>query len=495
MRNSTVKLVAIIICLALIITSFSFVFFLPSAYGATYGKDYTSDKNMNLSQRNEYLQERIGLLLQYIDFLDRSYKDDVELRDIVDGAFLGATNALNDKYTEYYVTQEDKESFITYVDNNYYGIGVTMAPDSQGVLIEDVRIDSPADKAGVLIGDIITSVQGTSLAGQSTSFAANLLRGENGTKVNFTILRSGKSMNFSVTRAPLSDMSVQHSTFISNPEIGYIRISSFDADTAEEFSNQLDRLKKESSITSLVIDLRNNGGGYIEQAELIAERLLDNCIITQYETQGRVIKTIRAKDGIKETMPIVVLVNENSASASELLSAALQDNGIKLVGTNTFGKGYGQEMVELADGHSTKYSSFYFLSPKGRRITTAGLTPDYLVRNVELSAAELQNLRAAYDGLISFDLKDKPSKGQKSLTVYAAQQRLALLGFDTSLNAIMDDKTVQAVRDFQQSAGLYAYGVVDYSTQNQLDLLVAAYVSGSGNEDKQLEKALELLKH
>ncbi|MBO4725168.1 MAG: PDZ domain-containing protein [Firmicutes bacterium] len=496
MGKSTVKLVAILIALALIITSFSFVFFLPAAYGATntYAEQAKQkEDSMTDEEKADVLLNRLNFLYQYINYVDQNYKDEVEINDLIDGAFNGVTNALGDQFSEYFLTQESADAFTTYVENTFVGIGVRITTTADGGSeITGLIEGGPAEKIGIKAGDRIAAVDGEDATHWDSTVSSQHLRGEKGTTVKVTVIRDGQKLDFTIKRDTVSDASVSYS-MLEDSDIGYIYINKFDVDTATEFKTDYEQLLALGA-KAFLLDLRENGGGYTNQAEKIADYIMEGVTIDQYEQQGVVYQTNKANDGHKISEPMVVLVNGNTASSAELLAGALQQGGYKLVGDKTYGKGFSQVMQSLVDGHSFKLSTSYFLVGNGVKITTEGLTPDYLVTSGTLSAEEREAFAAAAENFASFPLTEKPAKGASGLTVYAAQQRLGALGYDTSYNSMMDDKTVAAVKAFQKDYGLYAYGTLDLTTQKTLDTAVKTAASGLDNAEAQEEKALEVLK-
>jgi carboxyl-terminal processing protease len=496
MGKSTVKLVAIVIALALIITSFSFVFFLPSAFGATT-TDFAEqaklkESDMTGRDKEDIVIKRLNVLYQYINYLDNNYKDEVEVNDLVDGAFEGVISALEDPFSEYFVTQESANAFATYVENTFVGIGVRLSTtESGGSQITGLIEGGPAEKVGIKEGDLLISVDGEDATHWDSTVSSQHLRGEEGTTVKVTVLRDGKKVDFTIKRATVSDASISYA-MLDDGITGYIHIVKFDADTASEFKIDYEQLLALGA-TQFILDLRENGGGYTYQAERIADYIMEGVTIDQYEQQGVVFQTNKANDGHKVSEPIVVLVNGNTASSAELLAGSLQQAGYKLVGSKTYGKGFSQLVQSLVDGHSFKLSTSYFLVGDGVRITTEGLTPDYIVASGILSEEERAAFKAEADKFAAFTLSDKPAKGASGLTVYAAQQRLGALGYDTSYTSVMDEKTVAAVKQFQKEYGLYPYGTLDLTTQKALDTLVATVAAGLDNSVAQEEKALEVL--
>ncbi len=496
MKSSTVKLVAIIIALALIITSLSFVVFMPMAYGLTddLTKQVTlKDSEMTDDEKSEVMINRLNLLYQYINLLDYNYKDEVDINDLIDGAYKGTTEALGDKFSEYYETVTGAQEFTEYVNNTFVGIGVRISTTAEGSTVIDALIaGGPAEKVGLKPGDIFVKIDGEDASKWDNSIVSQHLRGEENTSVSVTVLRGGKTYDYTIKRSKVSDSSMTGVMTLFEG-IGYIDINKFDQDTSDEFAIIYDQLSEQGA-KAYIIDLRDNTGGYTDQAEKIADYILEGHIITQYETQGNIVTTKKANDGHKLSEPIVLLVNKNTASSAELLAGALQEAGYKLVGDKTYGKGYSQVMKTLVDGHDFKLSTTYFLvGDKGKKITTEGLTPDYYVAGSGLSAEELAAVGEEASKFAAFSYADKPSAGMSGLTVYAAQQRLGILGYDTSFTGTLDAQTIAAMKTFQGDYGLFAYAVLDFSTQKMLDAALLQLTSGNTNSGAQEERAVEVI--
>ena len=321
-------------------------------------------------------------------------------------------------------------------------------------------------------------------------FRSNMLRGDAGTSVTVTVRRSGGEFTFTLIRENIKHVSISHEMIEGN--IGYISLLGFETNGAAEFkAAKADLIKKGAK--SLIVDVRDNPGGLVDTAIAIADEFIAKGDIVHYRERGKIVETVRAKEKTIEKVPVVLLINENSASASELLAGALKDNkAATLVGTTTYGKGVAQVVGYTSGGQPFTISIFYFLTPNKDDIQHIGVAPDYFVRN---SAGEfrLEAMRL-YQSFAPFTENEKPEPGDTGLNVFAAQQRLSLLGYTPSHNAVMDEATVAAVKAFQREAGLYAYGKLDLTTMRKLDESTFAYISNDSSEDLQLKKAIELLK-
>jgi carboxyl-terminal processing protease len=291
----------------------------------------------------------------------------------MEGVYKGLFWGIGDPYSAYLTEQEYNDIMIS-TTGEYQGIGVTIAPDDNGLINVVSPIDgSPADKAGVKTGDKIISVGGKTYDGSSIDQAVAAMRGKPGTKVDLIVLRGENEMEFSITRANIVMQSVRSEVLDGN--IGYIRISSFEEKTAEDFQSQL-RDMEVKRVKGLVIDLRDNGGGLVDSSVQIADMLLDEGVVTYTEDRKGEKEYYKAKAG-KTDLPYVILVNGGTASASEILTAAVKDHkGGKIVGTNTYGKGIIQSIEQLTNGDAVKLTIMQYFSPNGSVIHKVGIKPD-----------------------------------------------------------------------------------------------------------------------
>ncbi|WPC42263.1 S41 family peptidase [Clostridium sp. JS66] len=297
---------------------------------------------------------------------------------------------LNDPYSEYFSKQEQQD-FVNVIDNKMYGIGIYMEIIPEGVKISSVINNSPASEAGIKAGDIITSANGTSLAGVASKQAASYIQGEEGTTVNLVIKRGDSQLNFAVTRREISIPTVEGKMLNNNA--AYIQVSSFGSDTSELFTQKLKELKMKNP-EFYIIDLRNNGGGYMSTALDMAGNFIgENRAIIIENKQGQKTGYLASDKGSVIDKPVFFLVNENTASASEILSAAVKDyNKAFFIGTTTYGKGVAQQMFPLSDGSYLKLTVEKFYSPKGNVIQKTGITPDFKVEDANTLALPVADL-------------------------------------------------------------------------------------------------------
>jgi len=496
MSNRTTKIIVYIIVIAMILSSFSFIFFLTPANGTEARNVYgTSLSTQTLygqlsAQEQRLLRDRLNELESYIRFIQENFKDEVDLTTLIDGAFEGSINALGDPYSFIFTSPEAGQGFMENVLGEYVGIGVTITLNAEGLCrVEEAIVGGPAEAAGIRSGDLIIRIDGQELTGKNINEIAALLRGEIGTAVAVTVLRSGTQREFTITRERISQISVEYEILDGN--IGYILIKSFNLRTARDFRDARAYLVRNGA-TSLIIDLRNNSGGLINVAIDVANELISEGYVVHLKARGEVLESISATGGARNTLNTVLLVNEYSASASEILAGALQDNGVAtLVGNTTFGKGVAQAMEYTSGGMSYNLSVFHFVTPNYNIIHDRGIMPDYVVRN---SLGELRvQAQALFETFAPFAGDVRPEAGDTGLNVFAAQQRLALLGFDVNLTATMDEQTVNAVMRFQSENELWSYARLDFTTMRVIDEVTLAYINNDSEEDLQLLKAKQLL--
>lgn len=478
------KIVALIVAVAMIITSFSFVMMVPGLFGKGGSVVYAASTE-------EYLDLQMENLKQYMEYIRKNYKDDISFTQMIKGAFEGVTDSLGDPYSVYYGASGEGENFVESVTGEFSGVGLSIENYNGKCRVVAPIPNTPAEKSGIISGDIVTRINGVDISSKTLNEAATMMRGAEGTKVTLVIDRGGKTLSFTLTRAKIKTVSVNSEVLEQN--IGYIQITSFDNDTNKEFSAALEELERKG-ITALIIDVRNNPGGLVNTAMEVANQLMPKGPIAHFMQKNKIVETYSASGSADFDLPAVLLVNEGSASASEILAGALQDSKTAtLVGSTTYGKGVAQQITDFTDGSSMKLSMYYFLTPDKKKIDQVGITPDYTVHNGSEDEARL--LAEEYAAFAPMIEKVKPVAGSVGLNVFGAQQRLSMLGYPVKATGTMDDATVAAVKKFQSENKLYAGGVLDYTTMDMLDKASAAYITAAKDgQDLQLKKAIELLK-
>ncbi len=315
-------------------------------------------------------------LNKYKAIIDKYYLGEVDEEKLKEGAIKGYIEGLEDPYTEY-ISKEDMEDYLQDTKGNFVGIGIYMVKDTQNNKIQVLSPikNSPAEVAGILPGDLILSVDGVAYNADDMSVVSSKIKGEEGSHVQLEILRGTETKNFDIIRENIKVNPVEGK--VLSDHIGYIAFSSFDENTAEDFKTEYEALQKQG-IQSLIIDLRNNGGGIVDEALKIADYITDKGSILLYEVDKNNKEEVKKseKDPFIK-MPIVILTNENTASSSEILAGALKDLGkAKTCGIKTYGKGVIQQVLTLPDGSGLKITCEKYLTPNKTEINKVGIEPD-----------------------------------------------------------------------------------------------------------------------
>lgn len=296
-------------------------------------------------------------------------------------AIRGMMNSVHDKYTVFLTPKEYAALNQGLNGGSFAGTGIVIQQDSQTKYIDvsNVVPNGPADKAGIQQDDVIMAINGLSTKGLTLQQASSHLRGKAGTKVQLTIERDGKQLPqpISITRAVIQELSV-YEKMLPN-KIGYVDLTVFGRDTGSELTQALDRLQQEGA-RAIVMDLRDNGGGYLDAALDVSSKFIASGPIVSVESRASNVTTYEAENTAIPPLPLAVLVNGHTASASEITSGAIQDSGVgTIIGTKTFGKGVVQEILPLPDGSAIKITDARYLTPHNRNINHLGITPDIVV--------------------------------------------------------------------------------------------------------------------
>lgn len=313
---------------------------------------------------------------KYRKIIDKYYLGEVDESKLEEGAIKGYIEGLDDPYTEY-ISKDDMDTYLDDTMGNFVGIGIYMIKNTKYDKIQVLSTikGSPAENAGIQAGDLIVSVDGVEYKADDMTAVSNKIKGEEGTKVTVELLRGSENVKYELTRSKVKVNQVEGK--VISDDIGYIKFTSFDETTAEDFKKQYQELAKKN-IKSLIIDLRNNGGGIVDKALEIADYIADKDSVLLYEVDKNNKETVRkAKTDPIINMPIVILTNENTASASEILAGALKDLGkAKTVGTTTYGKGVIQQILKLNDGSGLKITIEEYQTPNKNKINKVGIEPD-----------------------------------------------------------------------------------------------------------------------
>lgn len=328
---------------------------------------------INKSEENDGI---VAQLNKYRTIIDKYFLGNIDEEKLKEGAVKGYIEGLGDPYTEY-ISKDEMKDYLEDTKGNFVGIGIYMTTDAEQNLIKVLATmkGSPAENVGIKAGDLIKSVNDEIYTAKDLGTISSKIKGEEGTFVKLKILREGKELEFNIEREKIIVNQVEGKVIENN--IGYIRIPSFDETTASEFKEKYKELKNQN-IKGLIIDLRNNGGGIVTESLKIADYVADKDSVLLYEIDKNKKETIKkSKEDPIVNVPVIILVNENTASASEILAGALKDLGkAKIVGKKTYGKGIIQEILTLTDGSGLKITTEEYQTPNKTKIHEVGIEPD-----------------------------------------------------------------------------------------------------------------------
>ncbi len=405
--------------------------------------------------------------------------------DLLNQAMVGMTNFEVDPNTGY-MTSEESAAFTQSIDLGFVGIGVSYYEVDGKFVIERVFRSSPAEKAGVQAGDIISKVDGMSVEGVSSDDVVALVKGEIGSEVVIEFIRQNKPIEMTIIRDEIENTTY---SYITEDNIGVLEISQFGSTTGNEAENHLNYML-DNNVEDLIIDLRDNGGGYLTSLLDVAGFLLpDDTVVLKQEARDGSMEINKVTSGkyMPEFKEVVVLVNENSASASEVLTAALSEQrGATIVGTTTFGKGTVQIPKMFSDGSSLKYTVAQWLTPNDEKIHEVGIAPDKEVFLHDIFYAYIPTLEEGT--VIEFDTVAEE--------VRVAQLALDLLGYGVDrTDGYFDKSTVSAIKDFQEDMDIAETGDIDSETMTLLTTeVVRAWSINREEYDVQFDAAVDLLK-
>ena len=319
-----------------------------------------------------------------------NYYDKVNKEELIDAGIKGMINYLDDPYATYF-DGTSSTTFNQTLEGNYEGIGVEVTADNNKVKITKVFADTPAKKAGLKVGDYITKVNGTSTEGKTLSEVVSSIKNAKSKEVEITITRDNQEHTIKVTRSNVDMPYTSSKVYEENgKKIGYLKIEMFSNNITKQVKKELESLKKKN-IDKLVIDVRDNPGGYLTQVtEILSLFMNKKSVIYQLQTKNNKQKVYGTSSKATYNYPVVVLINENSASASEILASAFKETyGAQVVGVNSYGKGTVQKTGDLNNGDTIKYTVQKWLTPKGNWINEKGVTP---TKEVKLELKENETL-------------------------------------------------------------------------------------------------------
>ncbi|MBQ2663006.1 MAG: S41 family peptidase [Clostridia bacterium] len=411
---------------------------------------------------------------QISDYISELYIDDYSKSEIMakglskylDGndpvlvELLKATLESLDDYSEFYTEEEYKE-YIEDLNHIYYGIGVVMRRQEDGTvgIVDFAEGSDNAQKAGFKIGDVFSKINGEDVTGMGVDEIRERVVGEEGTTVDITVLRDGKEIELNAERVAVNGFSVNY--YMLRDNIGYIRIISFSTETAAEFEKALQYMR-DNNAKKIILDLRNNGGGLISSAVDVAKAIVPKGKIADLKCRDSRYDATYSSTLNKKEFDFAVLVNEGTASASELLAGALQDSKAgTLIGTTTYGKAVFQNSFSLKNGAVFKLTVGEYLTRNGRKINKIGLTPDLVVEN-EITKLDTSKMK-------QFNFTPS-SLGERCDNARAAKERLNYLGFfGGEINDVYDYDLFEAIKAFQSANNIFSYGVLDATTQRRID--------------------------
>ncbi|MCT4607143.1 MAG: S41 family peptidase [Marinisporobacter sp.] len=431
------------------------------------------------------LDERLAYLKSMIQYIEKNYDGKVTEEELMEGAYKGVFEVL-DPHSNYF----EKDEYGKFEIDNigvYGGIGATISVVEGKLVIAGFMENSPAKRAGLKIEDRIESINDEAISKYNSKEGIDLLLGEPGTKVKLGIKRKGQEsiQCFYVQREIIKINPVQFK--VIDHHIGYICIAEFNQNTSENVKKALKELKAKN-IRGIILDLRGNLGGLLQESVKVADEFVPKGPVVHVNYKNKKRETHYAKKE-KINMPVVVLVNQLTASASEIVSGAIQDTKSgTIVGTKTYGKGTVQQTLPITNGGGIKLTIAEYLTPNERSINGIGIQPDIVVKNNRAIS------KAVIGSLVSMAEDKNFSLGERGLNVYGAQQRLKLLGYEkVEATSILDGVTLNALKDFQKSNGLEVNGILDLKTRDRINANIEQIANGE-LKDLQLEKGIEVLK-
>ncbi len=392
-KNQNLKILMTIIITAIITFSVTLLWM----YG---NKEETfSSTNIGTALKSDKLSTKLKLIKSKID---NEYIGDVDENKLIEWAVKGYVEGLGDIYSDYF-TPEEMQEYTQDTLGEYVGIGVYITRDTNAnkILISGTIKNSPAEQAELKAGDILTAVDGIPCTGDDFDHITDKIKGKMGTKVKIKVLRNNEEKEFEIERKNVEIIRVTSQMLDNN--IGYIYISSFDGTkVAEQFEEEYNNLKRQGA-TSLIVDLRNNGGGIVDEATDIGDLFTDKgtTLLIEEDKNGKE-SVIKAKRDKEITMNTVLLVNKYSASASEILAGIIKDEteNVTIIGDTTYGKGVIQSLYTLSDGSGLKITTNQYFTPKHNEINKKGIEPDIKIESYD------------FDGEID---KDKDTEIKKAM--------------------------------------------------------------------------------
>ncbi|WP_436975856.1 S41 family peptidase [Peribacillus simplex] len=414
------------------------------------------------------------------DTIKDNYYEEIDQDKLVDGAINGMIKSLDDPYSAY-MDKKEASSFHESISSSFEGIGAEIQEQDGQIMVVSPIKGSPAEKAGVKPNDIILSVDGKSVEGLSSSEAVLKIRGEKGTKVDLSISRAGESDPIELTikrdTIPIETVYAE----MLDDGVAKIQVTSFSEHTVQELKTALEEMSKKD-MKGLVLDLRGNPGGLLDQAIEMASLFIPNGkVVLQVEDRSGKKEVYKSKNDGELKIPVVVLIDDGSASASEIVAAAVSESAdIPLIGVKSFGKGTVQTAQDFEDGSNFKYTAAKWLTPEGNWIHKKGIKPDINVKLPDYAS-------------LPYISPDKELKASDSSSeVKAAEEMLKEAGHDPGkIDGFFDEATTNAVIAFQKEQKIKETGTIKDDTTVKLMQVIREKIL---KNDTQVKKAVEVLK-
>ena len=340
--------------------------------------------NFVFFDKNSSSDNELDELVSTYDNIINNYYEDVDKEELIDAGIRGMINYLDDPYATYF-SGDASQDFNEELSGTYEGIGIEVMLKDGVISVGNVFDDTPAENSGVKVGDIVTKVNDTDITGKSLSEVVSMISGENSKKTSkLTVNRNGKELSFELSKAKIETPIVDSDIYENNgKKIGYIKIEIFNSNSYKQFNNALKKLEK-NNIEGLVIDVRDNPGGYLSEVKNILCLFLNKKqVLYQLQTKSEKEKVYGTKKSIDRNYPVSVIINDESASASEILASAFKESyGSHVVGINSYGKGTVQSASDLSSGDTIKYTVQKWLTPDGNFINDKGVVPTDRVETV-----------------------------------------------------------------------------------------------------------------
>ena len=452
----------------------------PQSQAPTTQSTKTTNGNSNSGVLSNEDLSKIELV--YKTLMNGYVDKNISKENLINGALKGMSDAAGDPYTTYLVNEETAAIDET-LTGSFGGIGAELRSENNKVIISNTREGTPSQKIGLQENDVILKVDGEDMEGKSISYVVSKVRGEVGTDVTLTIQRGSQELEVKITRAKISIETVKGTVDETDPTIGHVKINSFAKNTAHEVENAVTDLRQKG-VKKFIFDVRYNPGGLLDQALAISNMFVEEgkTILNIEDRNGKITAYKASKEygTFKITEPYVLLVNEGSASASEILAGALKESAnAKLIGSKTYGKGTVQSVVDVSKNAELKYTTAKWLTPNETWIHKTGIEPTETVSMPE------------YYNITIVDTREVVKEGSVSDNVKTIETILKGLGYDVKADGYFDSKTTEAVKQFQKSKGISETGEVNEQTGSALMTAIREELKKNDTQYKAAVKALQ----